>query len=598
MVMTGAAPTGVNKFKMSARRIVFRLQGDMVNAVMDPWFSGGGWRFRMKLQTKYGRTSGYAICFAEFTPPSALCTYIHSRLFFTQHFNTSTLHHFITSSPSQLGYLAQGIAMDRRNVSKRKRSSTSTSTSILSSSQPHNHPSDTINPLSHTPSTLHQLHTAGLSEVDNLPSTSQPGFPHQPWRDPTLTTKPKRRRRTRKSRHSSRTGTDTESGTDAGTDVEPETESDSGTSRPISPSSSASELPDDKSYAAERAALRPLARSIRTFLSRGDIPAAKRAFGLLMRSRISGKPVDIRRNHYWELGAEILMRERPLEEEEEDEEEQRDGEVDAEQDASQERRRRQQHLYPLQNVPRVREYFETLIRRYPHHLGARRAASALQFYPALISYEVIQCHARLTIALADLDTEAEGWDVSQREEGPERSPGYSPGAYTDDDEDEDAEVDPYADPFDPERVALRLRRRHDPEDRIRRARDEIYGDAIDAMRSLAARMDRKLEETTFTRSPELLRLRGTVSLYIADLFALRHASASSSADQLDREAEQRAAEMEAARTFFRKMVDCGGRLDAALRTAVGMDEEDSEEEEVVALPAFSSLPIRDGRPGG
>ncbi|KAL2754533.1 hypothetical protein ACRALDRAFT_1070291 [Sodiomyces alcalophilus JCM 7366] len=473
--------------------------------------------------------------------------------------------------------------MDRRNVLKRKRSSVSTSASISSSAR-HNHPSDTINPLSHTPSTLHQLLTAGLSEVDNLPSIYQPGFPHQPWRDPTSTTKPRRRRR-RKDHPPSRT--DTESGTDTETDIDPETEPDSGASGPASPSSTA-ELPGAKSYAAERAALRPLANSIRTFLSRGDIPAAKRAFGLLMRSKVSGKPVDIRRNHYWELGAEILMRERA-------EEEERKGGQIVEQGEEQ-KRRRHQLLYPLSNVPKVREYFETLIRRYPHHLGARRAASALQFYPALINYEILQVHTRLTISLADLDAEAEGWDSSHQGDGEddhhERGPGYSPGVYF---HDEDPELDPTADPFDLGTAILRPRH---PEDRVHRARDGIYNDTIGAMRSLAAQMDRRLEDATFIRSAEMWRLRGTVSLYIADLLALRHAAPAGQPGRETTSAE-RAAEMEAARTFFLKMVECGGRLDAAVRTAVGMDEEDSDQaEEEMVLPAFSSLLIRDGRPGG
>lgn len=482
--------------------------------------------------------------------------------------------------------------MDRRNTNKRKRSSASTSASISSSAH---HPDGIINPLSHTPSTLHQLKTAGLSETDKLPSTYQPAFPHQPWRDPTSTTKPRRNRR-RKDHIASRT--DTESGTDIETDVNPETESDSGTSRPVSPSSATSDLPEPKSYAAERAALRPLAHSIKIFISRGDIPAAKRAFGLLMRSKISGKPVDIRRNHYWELGAEILMRERPPEEEDERNREQR-----PDQDADR-KRRRHQILYPLSNVPKVREYFESLIRRYPHHMGARRAASALQFYPALINYEILQIHTRLAISLADLEAEAETWNLShQGEEGDDddnddaRGPMYSPGSYYDG---EDAETDPDADPFDPGRAILRPRRRpHDPEDRLRRARCELYGDTIDDMRLLAAQMDKRLEEATFIRNAELLRLRGIVSLYIADLFALQRKASSSDQQGEGTASEERAAEVEAARTFFHKMVECGGRLEPAIRTAVGMDEEDSDEaeEEEVPLPSFSSLPIRDGRPG-
>ncbi|EEY14696.1 conserved hypothetical protein [Verticillium alfalfae VaMs.102] len=317
-------------------------------------------------------------------------------------------------------------------------------------------------------------------------------FTHRPYRDTRRRQKP-RRWKAPSTAPVADTDTDAE---DSCAETDFETEAESGHE---------SSLPKPQSYAAERAALQPLARSIAVFLARGDILAAKRAFGLLMRSRVSGKPVDIRRNHYWELGAEILMRE-PVSEEN------AAWAPTDDSDMSQERRRKkQQHRYPISNVPQVKEYFQGLIRNYPHHLGARKAASALQFWPAQVSYEISQMHAQHTAALDDLGADAERWETD-----PDMDM-YNEGA---DDEFDSEDRDPFH-PDDSSRGRPRRARCvvDARKSGMRQRGDEIRAKTLDGNAAISpSRMDKLLDSSARSRrSPELQRLRGIVSLYIADL---------------------------------------------------------------------------------
>lgn len=451
--------------------------------------------------------------------------------------------------------------MDRAG-SKRKRS-----TFHESSHPPSRLPSETINPLSHTPSTLSQFLVAGLTDSNEIPSKILLDFPHRPWQDSGIFKKRNRRRSVTSVMSS---GVDTDEDTDGratSTDgeTEPETDAESTTS-----------LPKAKSYAAERAALRPLARSIAVFLSQDNIPAAKRAFGLLMRSKISGKKVDIRRNHYWEMGAEILMRERPLEDRTQHVLPMND---DEKKDSTKPQNR---PVYPVANVPRVKKYFEDLILQFPHHLTARRAASALQFHPALLSYEIYQLHAQHVYHMKQIYDESESWELEPAEEthvmdrfGPEES-------------DLGMEDDP--DPF------LRTGRRFESpstarDNRLRHAKDEIREQTLDSLRVMAQRIDQLLEDSAFAMSGEILRLAGIVSLFAAELTVPMHTDGPGHREAAER---QRETEREKARGFFTRAMQRKVVIEAPIREALGMEQED-DDEEPAPMPTFSSLPIRDHR---
>ena len=51
----------------------------------------------------------------------------------------------------------------------------------------------------------------------------------------------------------------------------------------------------------------------------------------------------------------------------------------------------------------IKAAVEKLIRQFPHHLTATKAASALQFAPALFSYEIYQVHCQHVLALEELE---------------------------------------------------------------------------------------------------------------------------------------------------------------------------------------------------
>ncbi|KAH6691669.1 hypothetical protein F5X68DRAFT_274200 [Plectosphaerella plurivora] len=437
--------------------------------------------------------------------------------------------------------------MERSGV-KRKRSGSSLPTSSQSQSQ---FPGGSINPLSHTPSTLSQFLVAGLADSEKVPSKVLKHFPHGPWRDASS----RRKRRARRgSSVASSVDSDghTSSGDITSTDGETdfETEADDTSSR----------LPKDKKYAAERAALRPLAQSVAIFLSRGDIPSAKRAYGLLMRSKISGKRVDIRRNNYWELGAEILMREQPPEEHAWGPE------------SSSEEPTQRRAIYPLANVPKVKDYFDDLIRNYPYHKTAKAAASAMQFHPAVLSYEMYQAHAHYAQALEQAEADARDWraNLDNLDFGMEN--GEDLGVLRDD----------YSEP-------LQRRRSFgspsaEQEAQLLQAKDGIRVQTLASMREMMERMDRLLEDPSFSRSGELLRLIGVLALYMADLTT----PFSDLTPQQLHEAEMRKErEREKARRLFQRAIERGATVADPVKEALGL-----EVKKRVSEPTYSSLPYR------
>ncbi|OLN95608.1 hypothetical protein CCHL11_04849 [Colletotrichum chlorophyti] len=423
-------------------------------------------------------------------------------------------------------------------ASSRKRSASVLS---LSDSQGSSRPqlsSDSINPLSHTPSVLRQLQLAGLAETDHLPSTSQPNFPHRAWRD---TGAPRRR-----------------GGSGAATPFKP-LESDG--LEEINDDDDEDHQPGDENadgrrrrrkrdgevrarYASEKSPFRPLVSAVYDFLDRGDVTNAKRAFGVLARSHVHGRPVDIRRNDYWALGAEILMREGA-------ESNSTEGGVEKE-------------AYPAANIPRVREYFQDLIQRYPYNFKYRNAVSAIDFWPALLSYEVYQVHARHAASLRRLERESEDWEDDSWQEPSSLVGGDS--MITD------------ASGWQP-----------DGRDRkLRQARDQLRLRTLDALREVAGRMDDLLEDRPYSHSREMLRLRGMVSLYIGDLLIPAHTHREG---QMAEAQARREAERNNARFRFQKMVENGGRPDTFVQELLApVDQEDGP-----LLPVFSSLPIREYR---
>ncbi|KAF9881380.1 hypothetical protein CkaCkLH20_01530 [Colletotrichum karsti] len=414
----------------------------------------------------------------------------------------------------------------------RKRSASAMSMSDSQDSHKPHLPKDSINPLSHTPSVLTQLRLAGLADADQPPSFEQSKFPHRAWRDANASTR----------RGPATAVKPLESDSD-----EQDDQQDDGSG--LRRRSRKKDGEKKTKYASEKSHFRPLVRAIYGFLDNGDVPNAKRAFGILTRSHVYGKPVDLRRNNYWALGAEILMRE--------------GGGVAAH---SQEA---EAEAYPAENIPRVREYFQDLIQRYPYNFKWRKAISAVDFWPALLSYEVYQLHVRQTASLRRLEHEAEDWEDDSFQEN---SVGSGHDGLTMDDSELVAEGPAW--------------HSHARDRRLRQAKDQIRLRALDGLREVAGRMDDLLEDRPYSTNPELLRLRGMVSLYIGDLLIPAYTEKEG---QVEEATARRGAENNNARNSFQRMMEHGGRPDTLIQQILAP----AGEGHLPILPLFSSLPIRE-----
>lgn len=435
-----------------------------------------------------------------------------------------------------------------------------------------NLPDDTINPLSYSENTLKQLRTAGLTADDLLPSSYIPDFPHRPIR-------PSHQR------------DHLDDGDEDGNDSD--RSGGDGTS-----ADSARKARQRRQFRdAQEKQLGFLTSVILRSLDEGDIPRAKAAFGAVRRSEVRGRPVDLRKNALWSLGAEILMR---------------DGEVRsrsvlpveearlmagageqerpvAEHDGAASRRKRR--WGSTANMPRLRAYLESLVRQYPYNRLHPDSISDLDFYPVLFSCEFYDAWVEHRLALERLADESEAWSDGDLDDVPLPEMDMMPDFYNHDDagDNNDARGGGGGD---------NLTGR---ESRLRQAKADLGLRALTAMRDVAARMDSLMENAPYSRSAELLRLRGMVALYIGDLSV---APAPRTVDEDEEGGRARRLEQERARAFFVRMVKSGGRADACTERwlrdgnaseddyGADDDEEDFPGSQWDALPVFSSMPMR------
>ncbi|KAK5653866.1 hypothetical protein OQA88_7790 [Cercophora sp. LCS_1] len=398
--------------------------------------------------------------------------------------------------------------------------------------------SPTINPLSHSPSTLRQLVLAGHSSDLPLPSDNHPSFPHRPIPSP--------RRHSRHVRAPSQHASDGDD--EVGLTSGPNSNNDSDTDgeeirRKIDA------VRGDRAAKAYRKRVGPMAAVVQRFLSEGDIESAKRAFGLLQKGLVYGTRVDLRHGRYWEMGVEILMRE--------GEDHQQTGEG------------------KLENLKRIKSFYETMAQMHPWSRMHPNVVSALDFYPGVFGIEMEAVYLEHKMGTEKV---AEAWrrgelDGGEDEDDVEMEDGTTGMGY---EEDRDLEVS--------------------PEDRrLRRVQDGLRRRALEQMRELEVKMDGVMEAPPFSKDHELLRLRGMVALYIADLCVPLETR--SEIERLEGERVRNEAR-DKAKTAFRAIKKGGGELGE--RWIQAMIEEDDEEEAGgqgslpthSSLPMYSSLPIR------
>ncbi|KAI0409641.1 hypothetical protein F4802DRAFT_614307 [Xylaria palmicola] len=411
-------------------------------------------------------------------------------------------------------------------------------------------PSETINPLSHSPDTLRQLAVAGLSPEDELPSRSHPGFPHKPL--PTRSSRRGRSGRATPSRSAYAGSDDGGSGNGSGSGAE--TDSTMASQRSAGKTGGI----DQEPHSARVRHLNTMTAIMHRCLRDGDIARAKRAMGLLLRTR----DVDVRVDNLWAIGAEILMRDgeeeepavtlktpskprpsssrtrahaspRPDTDDDSYMAETAEGEGEGEEDEASTPAGHPdapQRWGSAANVAQARLYLETLIQQHPYDAHRPHLTSAVDFWPALFGIEVHDLDAEFRRALQHIHAEY-GPSSAPSSRSPSPSPSPSPSADRMDlDDDDDGRR---------QRSGGRGRRSGYGEGEDGgEGRDRDRHAATDALRAetqrgalgLAARMDGVLENPPYATHAELLRLRGHLALFVGDLclpsrLAGRYASA-------------------------------------------------------------------------
>ncbi|OTA94450.1 hypothetical protein M434DRAFT_394716 [Hypoxylon sp. CO27-5] len=328
-------------------------------------------------------------------------------------------------------------------------------------------------------------------------------------------------------------------------------------------------------------------------LDDGDIARAKRAFGLLART----KDVDIRQGGLWAVGSEILMREGEAEERERrrrqrQQQQQQQQQVEDEKenaragDGNAERERQEPRRWgSAANIDKVKSYFENLIQQYPHDQHRPYLTSALDFWPALFGIEIYNMDAEYRQALYRLREREEEEEEEEGEDGEDRDVDIAAEdmamgmAYSDD-------------PFE----AHRRRRDEERHGVAWAVRDELRMETREVAARIAGRMDQVMENAPFTTHREMLRLRANLALFIGDLYIpsrlladeddVQGVSLNSVEDMLRSRAElaeehnalaQRREEMERARRLFRKILDGGGEVDDWVQKFVLTDEDEGHD---------------------
>ncbi|KAL1892194.1 hypothetical protein Sste5346_007150 [Sporothrix stenoceras] len=476
------------------------------------------------------------------------------------------------------------------NIRKRKRSARSAS---VASSVVSHLPRDAIDPHSYGPSARRQLVVAGLSHSDRLPTDYVEGFPHRALPDGVGGDEDENAK-ARKDKDSFGTGFGSGFGLD-GLDDEDDIETDSDDDNASINSESGmydttedddTDTSGDPSEVAARLAVkqrrirRKEARRRRNALrmqraydqnvgvlativqrglqesEHGTIPSvltstgeagrlaapiglarAKRAFGLIVRTEIKGKGVDLRRNYLWAMGAELLMREG------EDERNEKNTPAGS----------RRWGL--AANMPRVRAFYEDLIQQHPYNRLFPRSVNALTFWPAMAGTELYNIYAEAQLATEHLDAKARekqkkkdkkahaGSDDGSYESEHDSGPDSDEGHFSDNSNDSN-------DSNDSNGSNRRRRCQRDHPDRL--AREDNRLSSLEQLRDLTRRMDAVMAGPPYATSPEMLRLRGMVALYMGDLAIVTPPRTPSETQEGER---VRAQERSRARARFARLLD-------------------------------------------
>ncbi|EGC48580.1 conserved hypothetical protein [Histoplasma capsulatum var. duboisii H88] len=223
-------------------------------------------------------------------------------------------------------------------------------------------------------------------------------------------------------------------------------------------------------------------------LLEGDYARAGRAWGLILRDEFGGHGMDVRSSGRWGIGAEILLwsDRNPIAESSAS---LRTGNADSANFLP----RRQ--WFTRRGFERAKSYYERLILQFPYRKAAPTALSPLDFYPAMFGLWISLVQEESQSARDAVVMDMQGMTETYDFDNPARDDNMSiSGAIS-----------------------------QQPDSRNNRKEDTIVEarrKELEEAQQIAAQMDELLISPPFSDSYELLRLRGMLSLWIADLFVL------------------------------------------------------------------------------
>lgn len=284
---------------------------------------------------------------------------------------------------------------------------------------------------------------------------------------------------------------------------------------------------------------------------KGDWERASRAWGLILRTEIAGRGVDIRQNGRWTVGAEILMRRdqvserihgRRLTASSNDEL----GEIAADTISV--------PVIKDESFKKARDYYDRLIVQHPHLQRTHHSiVSALSIYPARFSLWIYQVQDK---------SKRERRRIQASSDSAERDLNASPGSERSD----------RSDRIDQRRM-------------LNEAKRQEHKDAME----IARQLDELLVSPPYDSSHEMLYIRGMVALWLCDLqmelLGLPHEnfmSGTSDDGEGDTSLEQVTStqpqtQRRRASKIFRKLLSAGMELPPSIHTFLDEEEEDEDE---------------------
>jgi hypothetical protein len=219
-----------------------------------------------------------------------------------------------------------------------------------------------------------------------------------------------------------------------------------------------------------------------------DYIRAGRAWGLLLREEFRGFAMDERNEGRWGVGAEILLRRG------QQEASQQFSRPDFDAPSSQDRTALP---FTKKGFEEAKEYYERLILNHPYSKSAPHAISALSFYPAMFGLWIYVTQEESQVARNNITLDSEDSSELSGDEGSSADFG-----------------------------------RHESNNK-RALIADIRRRELEEAQKIATRMDMVLATPPYSDSPDLLALRGMVSLWIGDLLVSSLVTVPDNADEFD-----------------------------------------------------------------